>query len=83
MKRFLELKKTKKNSQKYKTTELVQIYCQNFNKIIAIRISSISLHFSAFSINFFLMDPDQHIESGSRRKNYCGSTAHSTQTDKN
>ena len=61
MKRFLELKKTKKNSQKYKTTELVQIYCQNFNKIIAIRTYIINFlaFFQFFSIHFYLMDPDQ------------------------
>ena len=51
--------------------EIVQIYFKNLNKLAFIT------NFLAFFLflfdNFSLLDPDLHMESGSRSENECGS----------
>ena len=65
--------KTKKIAEKLKTMELVQIYVILFNTITI--ITSFLSFFVFFPSNLYLLDPDPHIECGSksRRKNECGS----------
>ena len=54
---FSGVKRRQKWPKSIKTLELVQIYCKN---VIKCQLSSISLHFSVFSLNVSLLDPDPH-----------------------